>query len=67
MSRATEFQMAKASNLSPNPNQYDPKVTSSGDQLLGQSPSLNEQLRGTFGKDDRFKGYKNAAYIRSNP
>ena len=54
--------MTKASNLAPNPDRYAPKVTSSGDTYLSGSPSINEQVRGTFSKNDRFKDYKLNAY-----
>lgn len=59
--------MTKASNLSPNPNRYDPKVNSHGDTYMSGSPSLNEQVRGTFSKNDRFRDYKYNAYVKSNP
>lgn len=67
MSRPTDFQMTKASNLAPNPNRYDPKVTNSGDTYLAGGTSISDQVRGTFSKNDRFKEYKHNAYVRSNP
>jgi len=30
-------------------------------------PCIQEQVRGTLGKDERFRDYKYNAFVRSNP
>ena len=67
MSRPTDFLLTKVTNQTPTPQQYENKVTNTGRNYLGSSTSINEQIRGTFGRDNRFRNYKINAYIISNP
>ena len=68
MSRPTEFQLARLANQTPTPLRYDTRVTNSGQKLIGTGGlTVNDQVRGTFGNDARFRDYKANAYVRSNP
>ena len=67
MSRPTNIQVTKTTNLTPNPQRYDAKVTNQGSALLGDHPSLASCVRGTFSHEGRFKDYYQNAYRISNP
>lgn len=67
MSRPTEIQVSSYKNMSPGP--YHPQVTNLGTNCFSnkRKNSLNEQVRGTFTKKERFTEYRINAYVKSNP
>ena len=67
--RAMDLQLGLPMNMSPEPNRYTPKVTANG-QRLGirpQTGKVSDQVRGTFGNNERFSDYRINAFKNSNP